>query len=289
VQTVLQSELLKLTWSGPDDEWVWAITTGESDETSARFHHVYWSKDHGNTLRDRWDDLVAVVRAYRADSYDTDQDDLHASCNGIIVHARDPKKVLLWGDGLYSFATSDGGDSFKVSPVPENTLGLAHQVRVHPTQPDWLLSLAYRSVCYDYGTSGCAMDLFISKDFGGSWQNLTAATNGRLAGFIDFDWGYHDGQEKYRSMFSEQSIVATGHTHFYESMLEIPNTDLHLWRSDDDFETVEQLAHCGAAVELVAGQVVSPLLPSFSPAGRTACLASLAPVLPQPLATRSES
>ncbi|NJM26924.1 MAG: molybdopterin-dependent oxidoreductase [Bacteroidia bacterium] len=167
-----------------------------NDESTTQFHHVYWSEDHGKTMRDRWDDLVAAVKAFRRDSYVPKRDDMHASVNGIIVNSKDPKKVLLWGDGLYSYITTDGGNTLKVLPVPANTLGLAHDIRAHPTQPDWLVSLAYRSVCYQYGGEGCTMDLFLTTDFGANWQNLTAATGGRVSGFVDFDWGYHNDDPK---------------------------------------------------------------------------------------------
>ena len=35
----------------------------------------------------------------------------------------------------------------------------------------------------------CAFDLFVSKDFGRHWTNLTTASGGRVASFWDFDWG----------------------------------------------------------------------------------------------------
>jgi hypothetical protein len=34
----------------------------------------------------------------------------------------------------------------------------------------------------------CGTDLMYSADFGVSWTNLTVVSDGRIAGFVDFDW-----------------------------------------------------------------------------------------------------
>lgn len=177
MQTTLESELQALAWSGEDDQWVWAITTGTTGMMVSSARHVYWSQDHGETMVDKFPTMAKMVdERMGADS------ERLASVNEVLVNKDDPKKVLLWGDGNLSFISTDGGNTLKLVDVPAGTLGLSHKIRPHPTQADWLLSIAYREICYISGTYGCAMDLWLSNDFGLSWKNLTAATGGKLAG-----------------------------------------------------------------------------------------------------------
>ena len=75
------------------------------------------------------------------------------------------------------------------------------------------------------------------------------------AGFLDCDWGYHDGQEKYTKLFKEDTILATAHVGHYQTIRDILQDDTDLYRSDDEFATVQKLASCGSAFALVAGQV----------------------------------
>ena len=48
------------------------------------------------------------------------------------------------------------------------------------------------------------------QDFGGSWQNLTANSKGKIASFMDFDWGanLHMGEA---SHFPDETIFATAY------------------------------------------------------------------------------
>ena len=177
MQTTLDSELQTLAWSGKDDQWVWAVTTGTTGMMVSNARHVYWSNDHGESMVDKFPTMAKMVN----ERMGPDNDRL-ASVSQVLVHKDDPKKVLLWGDGNLSFMSKDGGSSLQLVDVPAGTLGLSHKLRQHPTQADWLLSIAYREICYISGSWGCAMDLWLSKDFGTSWKNLTAATGGRLAG-----------------------------------------------------------------------------------------------------------
>lgn len=262
MQTELQSELQVMAWSGGDDQWVWAVTTGSTNDitTEGQFHHIYWSSDHGKTMKDRFEDLRQLVKAKIGDGYDPSQHDLHASVSKIFVNADDPKRVLLWGEGSYAFLSADGGATLEIVAIPAETYGMSHQIRQHPTKGDWMLSLAYRNSCYDSISPGCSMDLWVTKDFAKTWTNLTEQAGGSVTGFLDFDWGYHSDDAKYAAIFAESTILATGHTNEYRTTLDIISEDISLYRSDDDFKTVDKLATCGAAFEMVAGQVPAPSL-----------------------------
>lgn len=257
MQTQLQSELQVMEWSGGDDQWVWAVTTGSTaDMAEGQFHHIYWSDDYGFTMTDRFEDLKQLVKDKIGSDYDPSTHDLHASVSKIFVNSKDPKRVVLWGEGSYAYESKDGGKTLEIVSVPENTYGMSHQVRQHPTQADWMLSLAYRNSCYDSSSPGCSMDLWLTKDFARSWTNLTEKAGGAVSGFLDFDWGYHTDDQKYADIFEEGTILATGHTNEYKTTLDVISEDIALYRSDDDFKNIEKLASCGAAFELVAGQVL---------------------------------
>jgi hypothetical protein len=74
------------------------------------------------------------------------------------------------------------------------------------------------------------------------------------AGFLDCDWGWHNGGDEYKRVFREETIIATAHTQQYASIHEILQDDTYLFRSDDDFASSTKLASCGSAFALVAGQ-----------------------------------
>jgi hypothetical protein len=57
----------------------------------------------------------------------------------------------------------------------------------------------------------CALDLFVSMDFGRTWQNLTAASNRKVASFWDFDWGANVRMGEH-TVFPDETILATVRT-----------------------------------------------------------------------------
>ena len=77
----------------------------------------------------------------------------------------------------------------------------------------------------------------------------------QCAGFLEFDWGYHNDDPKYQELFGEDTILATGHKGLYPSVQDVLQDDTYLFRTDDEFGSVQTLAHCGGAFALVAGQV----------------------------------
>lgn len=47
---------------------------------------------------------------------------------------------------------------------PGGTMGLYTDIKIHPTQRDWLLAKALRSHCQSHGPDKwCAYDIFVSK------------------------------------------------------------------------------------------------------------------------------
>ena len=63
-----------------------------------------------------------------------------------------------------------------------------------------------RTICYVHDAAtqrGCADDLFQSGDYGATWTNLTAQSNGRVVGFSNFEWAPKT------SMLPTETILAT--------------------------------------------------------------------------------
>jgi hypothetical protein len=57
----------------------------------------------------------------------------------------------------------------------------------------------------------CAFDLFVSKDFGRHWTNLTTASGGRVASFWDFDWGANVARWQRRELgFKDETGASLG-------------------------------------------------------------------------------
>lgn len=98
----------------------------------------------------------------------------------------------------------------------------------------------------------CAFDLFVSQDFGRNWQNLTAASAGRVASFWDFDWGANVDQNSSAS-FQDETILAT----LYESAAHMKgpypgwDKDMQFVASHDFFKsTHRKLVPCGNQFEV---------------------------------------
>ena len=103
-----------------------------------------------------------------------------------------------------------------------------------------------------------------AQDFGHSWVNLTANSDGAVASFWDFDWGatLHRGDKR---AFVDETILAT----VYESPAAMKgpypgwDRDIHFVASHDFFKSAHsKLVSCGNQFELI-GQKVR--------AGRRAC------------------
>ena len=108
----------------------------------------------------------------------------------LIWHEKKPDRILFQGKGSYHFLSTDFGATFKALHTPGDTIGYGQDIKTHPRQPDWLLAKTRRNECLeDRRSKVCGYDLFLSKDFGETWTNLTAQSGGRVSSFRDYDWG----------------------------------------------------------------------------------------------------
>ena len=97
----------------------------------------------------------------------------------------------------------------------------------------------------------------VAQDFGQSWKNLTAASQGAVASFWDFDWGAHmhvQGKTPYKA----ETILATA----YEDPKHMKglgvgwDAQMHFIQSDDFFKSAhDKVASCGNQFEIAAHKV----------------------------------
>jgi hypothetical protein len=143
-----------------------------------------WRSDYYGRA-ESWRDASAALRAALPVEAGPDAD---VGVVAVVAH-KAQQKVLFQGRGRFHWASADGGATMTALATPGNTLGGWQDIRPHPRQPEWLLARARRDACAaGRAAPGCGADLFVSKDFGGSWANLTEASAGRVASFRDFAW-----------------------------------------------------------------------------------------------------
>ena len=144
-----------------------------------------WRSDyHGKA--DSWHDVTPKL----IEALPKDKSKGAAGVVNIHWHPSKPERVLFQGRDQYHWVSEDGGESFTSVSAPGNTLGLTQEMKIHPTNPKWILAKAERDSCWpDFAAPDCTADLWISKDFGATWKNLTEASKGKVAGVRDFEWG----------------------------------------------------------------------------------------------------
>lgn len=100
--------------------------------------------------------------------------------SSMFISEKDPHKVLFTGKDRANFHTLDMGTTYTACPSIE-----IQDVRLHPTQPDWILASSMSPGCHatEAGPSGedCFKILYVSKDFGLTWQSI-------LNYVVQFDW-----------------------------------------------------------------------------------------------------
>lgn len=188
-----------------------------------------------------------------------------------VSHAAKPEVVLFKGLGHCQWVTTDGGVSYRppcaVDPRnPEcvehpggpNTLG-GPTYRWHPRHDGRVLALARRVSCAFYAPEtrlDCADDLFVSHNYGHTWTNLTAEAQGRIFGFVDFDWAPRGSSEGVPQLHEDDvSILATVYVEMSHRQAGVYqsgwNHNVHFVRSHDLFFSKHELVQpCGNGFEV---------------------------------------
>jgi hypothetical protein len=127
------------------------------------------------------------------------------------------------------------------------------------------------------------------------WENLTAAAGGKIAGFVDYDWGNEAcsklGGDACKSLgIQDDTVFAT----MFEKAGDWDSSwdpDVHFVRSDDYFRSTKSKVRARArpppAAEPAAGRAPAPRHSREAPAWRVLCLrdspgALTVPPLPPP-------
>lgn len=256
--------IVDVRWAGERqefDKYVFVLLRGEGFYVGG---HLWRSDQFGNGL---WVDVTSQLTAALPAGASTSEDmlgvlDLH-------FHQRHPERILFQGPGFYFWVTEDFGRTYKALPTPgEATLGFWMELKVHPNVPDWLLAKVKRKECLaDLSSAACAHDLFISKDFGTAWTNLTEKAGGKVAAFWDFDWGASLTHSDPSKTIDDEVIFATVYEESSAMKGPYPgwDKDLHFVRSDDLWDSQHtKLVACGNQFEVI-GQRVFLAMPSACP------------------------
>ncbi|GJP33626.1 hypothetical protein CLOM_g18143 [Closterium sp. NIES-68] len=200
--TVLDSPIRDTQWVGPSDEIVFTVTEEG---------HVWASRDGGLSWNDHsaqgkipgGTDIPPARGAYEPPK----------GVQAFYFHPSKPEKMFFRGGGDTHWITTNAGESYDRVEGPAGHMGVA-TVRLHPMESDWVLAMVRRWACWskdDNQRGTCADDLFLTKDFGRTWQNLTEKAQGRILGFVDFDWGWSKtpGDTKHHSTYTRDTILAT--------------------------------------------------------------------------------
>ena len=238
---------------------------------------LFWSDDFG--AAPSWKDATP-----RLEGALTASPGLPPAMRGVVdvfAHPDAPCRLLIQGAGSLHWTTSDCGKTFAPAPAPAGTAGWFADFKLHPTQPSWILSKVRRAECHRRGASGskwCAYDLFVSKDFAGTWSNLTAASGGAVASFWDYDWGANllkkagsvpaGAAGGKGTTVKDATIFATA----YESAAHMKgpypgwDKDMHFIASHDFFKSAHtKVASCGNQFEVV-GRTLYLAMPADCPA-----------------------
>ncbi|KAK9806438.1 hypothetical protein WJX73_007437 [Symbiochloris irregularis] len=244
----------ELHWMGFEseaDKYVFAITAAIDFDGGGEV----WRSDNFGAA-DSWKNVSADLEGFYNSTFLTGVYQLHHFW-------KNPERILLQGAGTSNWVSVDFGERWQRVDTPGSTIGFWTQIKLHSTQPEWMLALVRRNTCFRPQSAAldkwCNTDLFVSQDFGRSWSNLTDNSQGRIAAFVDFDWGsdlYRWGEAN--DTIRDETIFATAYEDPKHIKGPLPNWDknVHYVVSHDFFKTShEKVVSCGNQFDIINGQV----------------------------------
>ncbi|KAI8465440.1 MAG: hypothetical protein J3K34DRAFT_525363 [Monoraphidium minutum] len=242
--TKLESKVSGVEWVGVDDQHVFVVTLN---------NRIWRSKDGGSNFEDITERFNSSIKGEEPIAI------VH-----VVAHKTNPGQVIFVGAGVYMWVSKDNGETLTPVRNPGGFLGAHTTFRVNRLQPDWVLVHAKRPDCHsldDYQIR-CPSDLFVSKtafvDL--KMENLTAASGGRIAGFVDYDWGT-EACAKIGGTAACAALGVTSDTVFatmYEKAGDWDSSwdpDVHFVRSDDYFRSTSSKVQCGNQFELMGSSI----------------------------------
>ncbi|KIY95933.1 hypothetical protein MNEG_12030 [Monoraphidium neglectum] len=237
-----ESKVTGVEWVGADDQNVFVVTLQ---------NRIWRSKDGGSSFVDITDRFNSSIKGEEPIAI------VH-----VMAHKTNPGQTIFVGAGRYMWVSKDNGET--LTAVKNSFSGAHATLRVNRLQPDWVLVHAKRPDCHsldDYQIR-CPSDLFVSKtafvDL--KLENLTAASGGKIAGFVDYDWGNEacgkigGAAECIKLGISNDTVFAT----MYEKAGDWDSSwdpDVHFVRSDDYFRSIKSKVQCGNQFELMGSSI----------------------------------
>ncbi|GBF87767.1 hypothetical protein Rsub_00478 [Raphidocelis subcapitata] len=238
-----ESKVSGVEWVGADDQNVFVVTLQ---------NRIWRSKDGGSNFEDITERFKASIK-----------EEEPVAIVRVVAHQTTPGATIFIGAGVYSWVSKDFGETLTPVKHPGGFKGAHVSVRANRLQPDWMLWLAKRPDCHtldDYQIR-CPLDLFVSKtafvDL--KLENLTASSAGKIAGFVDYDWGVEacgkQGREACAALgIGEETVFAT----MFEKAGDWDSSwdpDVHFVRSDDYFRSMRSKVQCGNQFELLGSSI----------------------------------
>ncbi|KAG2489020.1 hypothetical protein HYH03_012458 [Edaphochlamys debaryana] len=244
--TITHAPVLDLEWVGADDLTVFAITHKYASEAGG----LWRSKDGGSSFTELTQKLNSSISSAEA-----------FSVMGVYSQRSAPGNVLLLGTGTYMWVSHDYGET--LTPVKHTWRGSGiRSAKMHPRRDNWLLVLVKRPDCktLDKAQMECPHDLMLNQDVfnpSASWNNLTAGSGGKVAGFVDFDWGASlcpKGSCPELPAIADELVLATMYAKpgDYDQPWD---PDVHFVSSTNWFGAIDTHVRCGNMFEVVGRSI----------------------------------
>lgn len=245
--------VIDLQWVDKADKEVFAITKKRGIDTGGLWH----SSDGG----EHWEDKTAMLYG----SMPQTEEALSESVDilNIFTPPGNPKDVVLLGTGSFLWVSSDAGATLTARRLPGGLKGAyIRSLKIHPRRNDWLMMLAKRPGCtaLSHVSMQCPFDLMVTQNlYSGepTWTNLTANANGKVAGFVDFDWGANicpDNECGNKLVTKDENVLATYYAN--PGDYDMPwDPDVNFIVSDNFFKDFSIHVKCGNQFEVVGRTV----------------------------------
>ena len=264
---VLPEKIANLEWTGKPEvnggsaPNVFALTLKENGYPGGKLWRSN-SEGKGDSWRDITDDLKQSIPS------DSRKD---ADVGVVAVHQSraDEDYVFLQGSGKWHWSSTDGGLNFEAISSPGQIAGIRHVLKMHPRQASWILMRTERDICEsDRWSTECTFDLFVTKDFGKNWKNLTSHCHGNFDGIKDFDWGASISKFFGRDTKDEDIFVTAYPGDAVKKGLEPGwDTRLQFLFSDNLFSSSPKMTiQCGNIFEIISDKIFLAI-PSDCPVG----------------------
>mmetsp|Transcript_24500 Transcript_24500/g.59046 ORF Transcript_24500/g.59046 Transcript_24500/m.59046 type:complete len:828 (+) Transcript_24500:5-2488(+) len=155
----LDSPVADIQWSGKEKTTVFVRTNKNS---------IYRSADEGRT----WDKQNWKMEGSQS------EEDGKSGVLSMHVSAGDTNKVFFRGASKQHWISTDEGAKYQ--PLPEAFS--IKEVKMHPTEPGWMLASHLSDGCKKAERSDCQMEVHLTTDMGKSWKRISSYV-------AQFEWG----------------------------------------------------------------------------------------------------